>query len=406
MFYILSEIIPVTIIFLFIILCNISLTSGLANSFLFFAQTVKMLHVRADSLIETNHAVYYLHKIQQFVYFFINLDPFVLDEMAYCIWRNANALDIFVFGNITALYSFVLILLVVFIWSKCNVTCFCRRPRHFKKESAQVNIIRGISSFLLLFTSRCAHNSILILGYIGIYGKGYQRKKTVARYNGEIEWMSTQHLPYAIPALILLIMVSIPPVILMIYPVHYRVLSLFNMSESRCTQFLFNPLEKLKPFVDSFQGCFKDRFRFFAGLFFMYRILLSVLMAVFRPVDTYFSVSVMLALLLLIHAVVQPYVKRLHNIVDVLLIGNLLFINMITAYNVSKLKFTNNADNRSSLAISLTSWVQLLLIFSPLVCFSALLLPLKKRILKLKPFNNELPESLEYGSFSRRHNNN
>lgn len=31
------------------------------------------------------------------------------------------------------------------------------------------------------------------------------------------------------------------------------------------------PISSLKPLLDSFQGCFKDNFRFFAGLYFLYR---------------------------------------------------------------------------------------------------------------------------------------
>ncbi len=401
-FYIISEIIPVTIIFLVIVLFSVSLTSGLANSFLFYAQTVKMLHVKAGNLIKLSLAAHYLEKIHQFIYFFLNLDPFVLDEMAYCIKKKASALDIFSFSNITVTYSFFLMVLVVFIGSKCNLNCSFQQSggsRKSRKEKMHLNIIHGLSSFLLLFSSRCAHNSILILGYVDIYGKGYQKRKSVVRYNGEMEWMSFQHLPYAIPAIVFLIIVSIPSIVLTIYPTHYKILSMFNLAESQCARIIFDPLERLKPFLDSFQGCFKDNFRFFSGLYFIYRILVSVVMASMRPTDAYFYVSVLLAVLLVFHAVVQPYVQRSHNIADVLLICNLLLINMITGYNVSKMK-SDDTHAEISLTVSISSWVQIILIFTPLFC---LLVPLKKAISKLRrrtKKNVEFSKSADYGSFS------
>ncbi len=405
-FYIISEIVPVTVIFIVIILCNISFTSGLANSFLFYSQTVKMLHVRAGNLIRVSLVALYLEKIYQFAYFFLNLDPFVLDEIAYCISKHATSLDVFSFSNITATYSFFLMVLVVLVSSKCSTSQQPQGHRRSKKLKVQGNIIHGLSSFLLLFTSRCAHNSILILGYIDIYGKGYQKRKTVVRYNGEIEWMSLDHLPYAIPAIILLVIVSIPPIVLIIYPLHYRVLSILNVAESSCVRCFFNPLERLKPFLDSFQGCYKDNFRFFSGLFFVYRILVSLIIAAMKPADAYFSVSVLLTLLLVLHAVSQPYIRRLHNTIDVLLLCNLLLINMITAYNVDKTKSVNTAE--LSLTISVTSWIQMILIFASLVCLVGRFVPLKKVIRKLKCHFNasnsvEIPDSIEYGTFSDRY---
>ena len=406
-FYVVSEIIPVTIIFLLITLNNVSFTSGLANSFLFYSQTVKMLHVRAGNNIKAFIVAHYLEKIHQFIYFFLNLDPFVLDEIAYCITKNANALDIFSFSNITATYSFFLIILVVLISSRFNLKCTTRqlqRQRRSKKTVVQGNMIHGLSSFILLFSSRCAHNSILILGRINIYGEGYQKWRSVTRYNGEIGWMSVSHLPYAIPALVVLTIVSIPPIVLIIYPIHYKILSIFNLAETKCAKCIFDPLERLKPFFDSFQGCFKDNLRFFSGLYFVYRIVVSLLMATLRPADAHLSVSVLFALLLALHGAAQPYVRRIHNIVDVLLLCNLLLINIITAYNASKLS-SEETSAGISLAVSVTSWVQIFLIFMPL---GILFVPLKRVIWKLRrrleeSTSVECSESARYGSFSHFH---
>ena len=155
--------------------------------------------------------------------------------------------------------------------------------------------------------------------------------KTVVYINGEIEWMSLQHLPYAIPAIVLsLVIVVLPPILLLIYPLHYRVLSI--LSELRCVQIVFSPMEKLKPLFDSFQSCFKDEYRFFAGLYFVYRFFIMFNSVICYVQDCFFILEIQLVSMLILHAICQPYKKRLHNVIDTLLFGNLAVINAITYY--------------------------------------------------------------------------
>ena len=82
------------------------------------------------------------------------------------------------------------------------------------------------------------------------------------------------------------------------------------------------------PFIDSFQSCYKVRLRFFAGLYFVYRV---VLLGAFSlsPNGLLFDIyaEVILVVILGIHAIVQPYKKQIHNIIDSLIFLNLALIN-------------------------------------------------------------------------------
>lgn len=87
-------------------------------------------------------------------------------------------------------------------------------------------------------------------------------------------------------------------------------------------------ISKLKPSLDSFQGSFKDSLRYFAGLYFLYRwitLILAVALSDFSLIYT--SVEIFIVMVLVLHTVCQPSISRVHNTIDILLFGNLAFIN-------------------------------------------------------------------------------
>lgn len=123
-----------------------------------------------------------------------------------------------------------------------------------------------------------------------------------------------------------------------------------------------NPLEKLKPLLDSFQGSFKDEFRFFSGLYFVYRLLILVNVTLCNNIQNlYFILLGQLLVILLLHSVCQPYKERRNNLIDSALFINLAIINSLTIYNYTQLTYNN-----ASLVTAL-SWMQAILILLPLV---------------------------------------
>ena len=105
LFYILSELVPVTIVFLVIIVFNITFTSGLVNGFIFFSQVVVMFHVSADDFIQFPPPVTTLNRILQMFYQTFNLNTLMLDEASFCLFKGATALDVISFSYITLVYS-------------------------------------------------------------------------------------------------------------------------------------------------------------------------------------------------------------------------------------------------------------------------------------------------------------
>ena len=370
LFYILSEIVPVTIIFLVIMFFNISFTSGLVNGFIFYCQVVEVFHFISNGLIPFSEAAQVMNKIHSFIYLSFTLNLFVLDEISFCLWKSASAISIVAFKYVTLLYAFALIVIITILIEKCSIDNLRfrfsgYRPLQSKRSSqSRGNIIHGLTAFLILCYAQCARSSLLLLVSVTLYSKGPIKYKSTVYYDGDIEWMSIEHLPYAIPAILLaLIVLILPPTLLLIYPLHNKLLSVLKISEFKCVQIVFSPLDKLKPLFDSFQGCFKDEFRFFSGLYFVYRFFIMFNVVINYSQDSFFFLELQLVIMLVLHALCQPYKKRLHNIIDTLLFGNLIVINAITYYNISS---SGPGSNTTVVNLSASTWIQIVLTFLPL----------------------------------------
>ena len=115
--------------------------------------------------------------------------------------------------------------------------------------------------------------------------------------------------------------------------------------------------------LDAFQSSFKDEYRFFAGLYFLYRALILGAFAYMRTLTAfYIVVQIQLTVVLALHAIFQPYKSRRHNIVDALLFTNLAFINGITLSN-----YTASLVNGIKSSIIGLAGLQSLLISLPLL---------------------------------------
>ena len=134
---------------------------------------------------------------------------------------------------------------------------------------------------------------------------------------------------YAVPALLCVVLILIPPpIILLLEPLLTKLFSIGFFTELR-VKWMYNRLRlKLMPFLDSFQACFKDKHRFFAGLYFVYRILFPLLAMTNSSIPRfYFTAQIILFMIAIIHIILQPYKKNWHNIVELCIMVDLLFLN-------------------------------------------------------------------------------
>lgn len=370
--YFVSEIIPVTVLFMAVIFFNVKFTSGALNGFIFFIQFIDTMLIDANGFISTNQLIRAFISVYQFLYRTFHLNFFTLDQLSFCLWRGANTLDILAFKYVTVIYSIILVILTVLLKKRGCLSCY-KKQRFLESstDSMKSTMIHGFSAFLAMCYSQCAKVTLFILtpGRIHSIGEHYNSSiKTVVFYHGDVRYMDRDHIKYALPALFFgITVVLVPPLLLLIYPLCYKVLAILHIEETRCINIICRviPLENMKPVFDSFQSCFKDKYRFFAGLYFFYRLLalLSFLLTD-SLTKFYIALEVQLILMLALQACTYPYYRRWHNIIDILLFADLAIINAMTMHNYRRAK-DRNANTE---AINIVSTIQIVLIFVPFIC--------------------------------------
>ena len=366
--YILSELVPVTIVFIAVLIFNISFTSGRVNGFILFSQILLSLNIDASGVINFPNQRAIIEGYQ-FLYGFLNMDFFTINSLSFCLWKKATALDMVAFKYITIIYAISLVILVIWFMNKCGGTFLGKWCRITTVKSS---IIHGISAFLTICYSQTVlvSNSLIKGAELSLkQGSNITLSKRVW-LDGNMIYFSASHLLYALPAIFCLVTIGIiPPILLLAYPLLNKVLTLLKLEECKlvtCASKII-PISSLKPLLDCFQSCFKDNLRFFAGLYFLYRWIAPVVYATSSTLGTsYILTEIFLILILAIHAFSQPYVKQAHNMIDTILFTDLLLINSITCIHYFLFQSQENYYTVYE-KVAKTSKIQATLIYLPFI---------------------------------------
>jgi TRAP-type C4-dicarboxylate transport system permease small subunit len=368
--YILSELVPVTVVFITVLIFNISFTSGAVNGFILFSQILLSLNIDASGIITFPHQRL-VTEGYQLLYGFLNLDFFSIDTMSFCLWPNATALDMLAFKYITIIYALSLVFLVIWFMNKCGGRCLGRWCRITTVKSS---IIHGISAFLIICYSQSIMVSSSLLNGVELWRKINSTPPPSVPWrvwqNGNLLYFRRVHLLYALPALFCWLTIGIlPPILLITYPLVNKVLAFFGCEESKLVYFVSRklPISSLKPLLDSIQGCFKDNLRFFAGLYFTHRWTAPLVNAMTSSLGTAYIISEGLLIgMLALHALFQPYQRRVHNVIDTLLFMDLVLINSIAFYHYHLFQ-SQESGHTIKRNISVAAGFQMTLIYLPLL---------------------------------------
>ena len=119
LFYILLELVPVTVVFIIVLVFSISFTSGAVNSFILYSQLLSSLNIDASGIIVFPTAISNMMKGYKLIYGFFNLNFFQIESLSFCLWPNASALDMLAIKYVTIMYALFLVLLVIWFMNKC-----------------------------------------------------------------------------------------------------------------------------------------------------------------------------------------------------------------------------------------------------------------------------------------------
>ena len=380
--YVISELVPLILLFAVIMIMKLRMTSGLMQSTLLFAQTIIFIN-RTPSFIATYQASQTFLRIHTFLIGFLSLDFFRLDELSFCLWNGATVLHNLTFRYLTTLVtilllgSFILLIQHNPLETKLLRKVSCDKLINWAGKSKLFKnaIVHGISTFLILSYTQYTVTSFQILARLPLYGEGKQIIGSVVSLQGSMQYFGAGHLPYAIPAVVVLLLLSLPPPMLLIsYPLLWKIKGKFishmksTEAENETTPL---PIRKLLPLIDSFQGVFRDHRRMFAGLLFLWRVILAAIYAFSSNLHEFFLLTeVALLCFFTIHAVARPYKKRLFNIIDLLMLANMSIINALTWY-IFNTSFIIGTKQSIEAAIS----IKIILMYLPFLALVVTIIP-------------------------------
>ena len=350
--YLAVEFIPTTAFFMIILYFHIGITTGPANGFIFFSQMVttplEILYVRFGLKIlflnnHENNGKYFSNIMADVIvdpYCIWNLEFFRIFHPNICFSPNLRVIHILALRYISAIYpllllgfAYIIIELqarnirpIVWLW---KVICFpCVRWRRVWK--AKTSIIDAFATCVLLSYNKFMYVSLLLLSRSKVYSD-QNGAKPVLNFDPTIEFMTGKHIPFAILAVIIIIMFGIlPPFLLTFY--QFQPFQAFLESCKLRRQ-------GLQQFIAAFQGCYKDGTngkidsRFFAGLYFIFRFIVLLINALAEDILTgLVSLTVVSMVFVFLCAVIQPYKKRIYNIVDSFCFGLLGLITVLQLY--------------------------------------------------------------------------
>ena len=360
LFYFVSEVFPIVVMFSVIALFDIRFTTGTASGLVFFAQIVDTVTLEMKWNSRVPQAFEDISNVYRVVYGLFNFDFFNLEPASFCLWKNATVLDVVAFKYLSVLFAFVLLSCIVLFLKFC--TChFLQSKKGVLAVGKHRSVIHSMSAVLVMCYAQCTNISFQILAKATLRGAGSEPKHTVTLFGG-ISYFSPGHLAYALAACFCLsTIVAIPPFLLLVYPNYLTFLSLFKFNEPRPIQRFFI---KLKPFFDCFQGCYRDKLRFFSALYFLGRVaILAINAFVTSTSQSILTMIIILLLLLTLYSVCQPFHCSADNTNNVLILVNLTLIGLFTT-----LAYSQDGYEEQKNVVLFSLAVRLVLLHLPIVC--------------------------------------
>ena len=380
-YYVLAVYLPLFALSLAVIVFNmyISLTTGPANAFILYSQVISStFDLDANRKIPFGSVIHnvdgYLNAYK-FPYGIFNLEFFEIfvPNKFLCLGTGLNTLDILMLEYIVAFFPLAMIIVVILLFKLNRCCCCSRRVRRNlqqfgyseKVKECQTRLgdalIPSFAIFVLLsYTKFSLTSSYLSLSQDFYDASGNKKGHSHAYHAGQFSVNDrTYILFYYLPAiLIFLTFVAIPPLVLLDYPMR-----LFEKA-LRKVPWLWRryPQIKIHIVLDAFQGCYKNKWRCFAGLYFVFRLLIN-LTYIFADSMLQFSLQGMYCTFFsLLVAYLKPYKREFHlfNYVDSIIFLNLAIINQISFYLYA---YTRNGSTPPISAFA----VQYVLVFLPLI---------------------------------------
>ena len=174
---------------------------------------------------------------------------------------------------------------------------------------------------------------LLTPGYLHLPKNSIEDKSGLTRrayFNGNWVYFDYPHAYYGVLAImVMLVGVILPPLLLFSYPVLPQVMA-------KCSSKLTNMMNRfynkraIFHLLSIFQGHYKAKYYFYAGMWFVYRLVIYCNDAFNTEYYTVYFVQILCGVIfLLLHALMQPCQDRRHFVIDCLLFTNIVVLSCL-----------------------------------------------------------------------------
>ena len=357
--YLFLELFPITIFYFILLIFQINITSAPMTGYIMYSQLIifaidhmfsEDMTILAGLVLSLSRSCKLFVKVILTIYDIWNLRFFGYLIPPFCISGRLKPIHTAFLGYVSVFYPLCLIFLtwacvelhdrdfrpIVWLWKPFRRCIVCLR----RGWNTQSDIIEVFASFFLLSFTKCLYQVILLMTnqrvrYKDLHGVQYIPTNAISLDLSMI-FGSTEHLIFAIPALVLSCIFNIlPTLLLLFYP--------FRLFRACLTKCKLNGLA-LYTFVEKFYGCYRNGLdggkdmRSFAGLYFVLRMILIVTkplgdLLMISNFDPFYSRNIIFTVALVLISVCRPYKQMYMNMLDTLLLAHLgLLCHLFSSY--------------------------------------------------------------------------
>ena len=350
--FLLSELVPVSVLYFIILIFQVNLTSAPMLVFIFYSHVV-FVFINYNGSYERNDSKILLCALSTF-HGIWNLDFFRYVIPPFCISSKLKIVHIFYLQFISAIFPFILVgftwvsielhscncKVVVWIWRMLNKLVF--EHINVNLNNTRKSVIDTFATFFLLSFAK-----IILLVLTPLYPmKAFTINTTthassisyLSALDTNVKLFSKQHVPYVAVSILLFLMVVLPPILLIaLYPVRAFRALLFKC----CWR-----MDLISIFVEKFHSCYRDGLdggrdmRSFASLYFITALICYVLWATSFITSFYLLALSLLASALLV-LIIQPHKEKYMAITDALILAN-------TAVLIITIEYLGNSPETNS----------------------------------------------------------
>ena len=274
------------------------ISSGFAYGIIYYYSVVDILLVN-----DVSEEIFQLVSILSS---FAKLTPKLFGQL--CLVEGLSGIDQqFIHYSHALAVSLILLIIVLVARYSARLTIFVGRC-----------IIRVLCILLLLFYTSLASTSLQLLRPLTFNDFGEVRTYS----SPDIKYFTGRHLVYAIVAILceVIIVIGLP---------------LFLLLEPFLRQRV--NLVRIKPLLDQFQGCYKDKYRWFAAYYLICRQVIILIVYVGNRNYYYmlYGLQTACVIIAMIHGWVQPYKNNLLNGLDEMILLILVLVVNLNLFSLS-----------------------------------------------------------------------